>query len=47
MLGAVALQLGKFDEAIASISAALQRRPDSFHALRDAGFACLLANRFD
>ena len=27
MLGAVALQLGKFDEAITSISAALQRRP--------------------
>src|SRR5438132_3762404 len=44
MLGAIMLQRGRVDEAIVLISDALQSRPDSFHALRDAGFAFLLAH---
>src|SRR5437667_5901856 len=47
MLGTVELQRGNLDEALDLISTALQQQPDSFHALCDAGFACLLARRFD
>ena len=45
MLGALALQRGEPNEAIELITAALKVRPDSFHALVDAGFLRWTAKR--